>query len=46
LYAQLKEADKLVELFSYEGDDHNLASSFDIAMRRSIDFFNEHLKKS
>lgn len=41
---QMKEAGKSSEVFIYEGDDHNLASSFNIAMQRSVDFFNKHLK--
>lgn len=44
LYSQLKEANKTAEFFSYEGDDHNLANSFNIAMKRSIDFFDKYLK--
>ncbi len=44
LNTQLQEANKLVELYSYEGDDHNLTNSFDTAMKRSIEFFDKYLK--
>ncbi|MDP3726986.1 MAG: alpha/beta fold hydrolase [bacterium] len=44
LNVQLKEASKSVEFYTYEGDDHNLTNSFDIAMQRSIEFFDKHLK--
>lgn len=43
LEAQMKDAGKEVELYVYEGNDHNLSQSFSQAMQRSIDFFNFHL---
>lgn len=43
LEKQMKDAGKEVELFVYEGNDHNLGQSFSQAMQRSIDFFNKHL---
>lgn len=43
LEKQMKEAGKEVELFTYQGDDHNLTSHFSQAMQRSIDFFRKHL---
>jgi hypothetical protein len=33
-----------VELYTYEGDDHNISNSFSIAMTRSIEFFDRYLK--
>ncbi len=37
---------KLVELFTYDGADHNLSGvSFNAAMRRSIEFFDRYLKE-
>ena len=33
-----------VELFTYQGDDHNLSKSFSAAMQRSIQFFDLHVK--
>jgi dipeptidyl aminopeptidase/acylaminoacyl peptidase len=45
LYGQMLEAGKPVELYTYEGDDHNLAQSFGLAMQRTIEFFNRYLKE-
>lgn len=44
LNAQLQEASKSVEFYTYEGDDHNLTNSFDTAMERSIEFFDKYVK--
>ena len=44
LEAQLKNAGKEVELFTYPGDDHNLSNNFSTAMSRSIEFFDRYLK--
>ena len=44
LYAQMQEVDKPAELYTYEGDDHNLSASFATAMQRSIQFFDTHVK--
>lgn len=44
LEQQMKSAGKEVELFTYPGDDHDITSSFGIAMNRSVEFFNKHLK--
>jgi dipeptidyl aminopeptidase/acylaminoacyl peptidase len=44
LSKQIKAAGKTVELYSYPGDDHNLANSFGIAMQRSIQFFDKYVK--
>jgi uncharacterized protein len=41
---RMKQAGKTSELFTYQGDDHNLAKNFSQAMRRSIGFFDEYLK--
>ena len=45
LSQQVKAAGKTVELFSYPGDDHNIANSFGIAMQRSIQFFDKYVKQ-
>jgi uncharacterized protein len=37
-------AGKTVELYSYPGDDHNLAGPFSVAMSRTIQFFDQYLK--
>jgi dipeptidyl aminopeptidase/acylaminoacyl peptidase len=44
LYNKLKKLGKTVELYSYPGSDHNIAQGFDLAMQRSVDFFNKYLK--
>ena len=44
LARQAQSAGKTVELYSYPGDDHNLANSFGLAMTRTIDFFDRYLK--
>ena len=42
---RLKQAGKTVEFYTYPGADHNISgSSFDLAMQRSLDFFNKYLK--
>ncbi len=44
LHDQLTAAGKVSEIFIYQGDDHNIASNFNSAMQRSIQFFDKHLK--
>ena len=44
LNEQMKAAGKTVELFTYVGDDHNIASNFNTAMQRSVAFFDQYLK--
>jgi dipeptidyl aminopeptidase/acylaminoacyl peptidase len=44
LYAQLIEIDERTELYIYEGDNHNISSSFGTAMQHSIDFFDLYVK--
>jgi pimeloyl-ACP methyl ester carboxylesterase len=43
LYQQLQVANLPAELYLYENDNHNLSNSFDLAMRRTIDFFDLYL---
>ncbi len=45
LNKQLKEAGKEVEYFTYDGDDHNITNGFNLAMQRSVAFFDKHLKE-
>jgi len=35
---------KEVELYEYEGDDHNLSSNLSLALSRSVEFFDRNLK--
>ena len=44
LEQQLKEAGKEVELYVYQGDDHNIAANFSAAANRSVEFFDRYLK--
>jgi fermentation-respiration switch protein FrsA (DUF1100 family) len=44
LYQQVLAAGKTVESYTYAGADHNLASSFSLAMQRTIEFFNTYVK--
>ena len=44
LEKQMKTAGKTVELYKYEGDDHNIAGNFNIAAERSVEFFDKYLK--
>jgi uncharacterized protein len=44
LYEQMLVAGQPVELHIYEGDDHNLSRFFSLAMARTIEFFDRHLK--
>ena len=46
LSQQIKAAKQTVELYSYPGDDHNIANSFGIAMQRSLQFFDKHVKNA
>lgn len=43
---QLKAEGKEVEIYTYEGDDHNLANNLGLALQRSVEFFNKHLKNT
>lgn len=40
----LKNAGKTVEFFTYEGDNHNLSNNLGLALQRSVEFFDRHLK--
>ena len=45
LEQKLKNAGKTVEYYNYPGGDHNISSpNFELAMQRSLDFFNKYLK--
>ncbi len=44
LYNRLKSAGKNVEFYTYPGTDHNISQSFNLAMQRSVEFFNKYLK--
>jgi fermentation-respiration switch protein FrsA (DUF1100 family) len=44
LAQEIQAVGKFVELYSYPGDDHNLANPFSVAMARTIQFYNKYLK--
>ena len=44
LRAELEAAGREVELYVYDGDDHNLSGQFSTAMARSVAFFDTHVK--
>ncbi len=46
LYEQLKAAGETTELYTYPGDNHNIAANFNLAMQRSIAWFDKYVKGS
>jgi dipeptidyl aminopeptidase/acylaminoacyl peptidase len=44
LYDEMRAANQTVEFYTYEGDNHNLSNSFDLAMQRTVEFFDRYLK--
>lgn len=46
LETQLEAVDWPGELYTYDGDNHNISVNFTTAMQRSIQFFDEHVKGS
>jgi fermentation-respiration switch protein FrsA (DUF1100 family) len=46
LYARLQKSNLKAELHLYEGDNHNIANQFSMAMERSIQFFDTYLMPS
>jgi dienelactone hydrolase len=44
LEAQIQAVGKPVELFTYEGDNHNISLNFSTAMARSVQFFDTYVK--
>jgi dipeptidyl aminopeptidase/acylaminoacyl peptidase len=41
----LKNTKKTVELYTYEDDDHNISNNLNLALDRSVSFFDKYLKK-
>ncbi len=39
-----RDAEKIADLYTYEGDNHNISGNFSIAMQRTIAFFDLYLK--
>ena len=46
LYDQLLAANKTVEFYTYDGDNHNLSNFFSQAMTRTIAFYDQYLKSA
>lgn len=44
LYQAMQAAGQPVEMYTYAGDDHNLAQDFGLAMQRTLEFFDRYLK--
>jgi dipeptidyl aminopeptidase/acylaminoacyl peptidase len=44
LYSEMLEAGQTVELYTYEGDNHNISTYFSLAMERTLQFFDRYLK--
>ena len=44
LFYQMLEVDQYVELYKYEGDNHNISNYFSTAMNRTIEFFDRYVK--
>ena len=45
LYDKLKKMGKTTEFYTYPGANHNISQGFDLAMQRSVAFFDRYLKK-
>jgi uncharacterized protein len=44
LHDEMVQANRMVELYLYEGDNHNISNNFGLAMQRTIEFFDRYLK--
>ncbi len=44
LYTGLKDLGKTVYYYTYPGDNHSISNNFNLAMQRSVEFFNKYLK--
>lgn len=44
LYDEMLQADKVVEFYTYDGDNHNISVNFNLAMQRTVEFFDRYLK--
>lgn len=46
LEQQIKDADGIVEMFTYQGDNHNISGNLSAALRRSVQFFDKYVKNA
>jgi len=44
LHDEMVQANQGVELYIYEGDNHNISNNFSVAMQHTIEFFDRYLK--
>lgn len=44
LYDQIVRAGKVAEFYTYPGSDHNISQGFDLAMQRTVEFFDKYTK--
>lgn len=44
LYDQIIQTGKVGEFYTYPGSDHNISQGFDLAMQRTIEFFDKYVK--
>jgi uncharacterized protein len=44
LFYQMLDAHQYVELYKYDGDNHNISNNFSTAMQRTIEFFDRYVK--
>jgi len=44
LFSQMLAVGKYVELYKYDGDNHNISNYFSTAMQRTIEFFDRYVK--
>jgi dipeptidyl aminopeptidase/acylaminoacyl peptidase len=44
LFYQMLNVGQIVELYKYDGDNHNISNYFSSAMTRTIDFFDRYVK--
>lgn len=46
LYSQVQAAGQPIEIYLYEGDNHNISNYFSTAIQRSINFFDTYVKNT
>lgn len=46
LYEEILTAGKTAEFYTYQGDDHNLATNLGTALQRSVTFFDQYVKNA
>lgn len=44
LYEEISQAGRVAELYTYPGSDHNISQGFELAMQRTIAFFDKYTK--